>query len=161
MGPVKSALSETANSFAFRVTGLVRILDFAMTKCWPFSSQMAKGRAMAKRLTPSRAIRKHCLWCANGSAHEVRFCLAETCPSWPLRFGKRVKGISPLKVIRKRCVDCSAFNMAEVLRCQFEDCSLFEYRFGHNPRKKGQGPKRPAFLPKTISTAAVSALQGG
>lgn len=115
------------------------------------------------KLTPLKAIRKHCLWCANGSAHEVRVCPAETCPTWRLRFGKRIKGISSLKTIRKRCLDCSTFNAAEVRRCQFEDCPLFEYRLGHNPRLKGwQGgyaKKSPAVVP-TPFPRAVSAPSG-
>lgn len=108
-------------------------------------------------LTPLKAIRKYCLWCANGSAKEVRLCPAETCAFWRLRFGKGIKGISNLKTIRKKCLDCSAFSPPGVRNCPVTDCDLFMYRFGHNPRKKGQGPKRPLFLPSTISTRADSA----
>src|SRR5215471_16658608 len=35
-------------------------------------------------MSPLEAIRAKCLDCA-GSAHEVRCCVALTCPSWPFR----------------------------------------------------------------------------
>jgi hypothetical protein len=39
--------------------------------------------------TPLRGIRQNCLWCCNGSAHEVAVCAAEACPTWPFRFGHK------------------------------------------------------------------------
>jgi hypothetical protein len=39
-------------------------------------------------LPPLAAIRAKCLDCCAGSAHEVRLCVAMTCPSWPFRTGK-------------------------------------------------------------------------
>src|ERR1035437_91181 len=40
-------------------------------------------------LTPLQAIRKKCLWCCIGSAHEGALCPAKACPSWPFRFGHK------------------------------------------------------------------------
>jgi hypothetical protein len=34
------------------------------------------------------ALRRRCLDCCAGSAQEVRYCVAKTCPSWPFRMGK-------------------------------------------------------------------------
>jgi hypothetical protein len=39
-------------------------------------------------MPPLVAIRAKCLDCCAGSAHEVRLCVAKTCPSWPFRTGK-------------------------------------------------------------------------
>ena len=39
-------------------------------------------------MSPMEAIRAKCLDCCAGSAHEVRCCVAMTCPSWPFRMGK-------------------------------------------------------------------------
>src|SRR5262245_57478176 len=35
----------------------------------------------------AEAIRAKCLDCCAGSAQEVRYCVAVTCPSWPYRMG--------------------------------------------------------------------------
>jgi hypothetical protein len=39
--------------------------------------------------TPLRAVRLACLECCNGSANEVRQCVATSCPLWTFRFGHR------------------------------------------------------------------------
>jgi hypothetical protein len=39
-------------------------------------------------MSPTEAIRAHCLDCCAGSADEVRRCMALRCPSWPFRMGK-------------------------------------------------------------------------
>jgi len=39
-------------------------------------------------MSPTQALRAHCLDCCAGSPHEVRNCTAEKCPSWPFRMGK-------------------------------------------------------------------------
>lgn len=41
-----------------------------------------------ERMTAQKAIRANCLECANGSAHEVRFCTDVICPLWPFRMGR-------------------------------------------------------------------------
>ena len=41
-----------------------------------------------EQLSPMQAIRARCLDCCGGSPHEVRYCAAVTCPSWPFRTGK-------------------------------------------------------------------------
>lgn len=46
---------------------------------------MAMGH---EQLSPMAAIRAKCLDCCAGSVHEVRLCVAMTCPSWPFRTGK-------------------------------------------------------------------------
>ena len=38
-------------------------------------------------MSPTAAIRAHCLDCCGGSSDEVRKCTAARCPSWPFRMG--------------------------------------------------------------------------
>src|SRR5262249_13596457 len=45
--------------------------------------------AEATSATPLGAARRHCLWCCNSSANEVRLCPAKACPLWAFRFGHR------------------------------------------------------------------------
>ena len=40
-----------------------------------------------ERMSPIEAIRAKCLDCCAGSPHEVRLCVATSCPSWPFRTG--------------------------------------------------------------------------
>jgi hypothetical protein len=63
---------------------------------------------------PLKAVRKHCLWCCNGSFAEVKLCAAKSCPLWPFRHGHRPpdsRGAAflgtSLRAIRRRCIDCS------------------------------------------------------
>jgi hypothetical protein len=42
-----------------------------------------------QNITPLKAVRRHCLECCNGSAHEVSLCAAKSCPLWPFRFGRK------------------------------------------------------------------------
>lgn len=56
---------------------------------------MAEGRGQASTVRkkyriplPLKTIRKKCLECVCGSAHEVKFCQLSNCPSWPYRFGR-------------------------------------------------------------------------
>lgn len=42
---------------------------------------------MEKSLTPIRAIRKYCLGCMNGSAHEVKLCPVDYCELFEYRLG--------------------------------------------------------------------------
>jgi len=37
--------------------------------------------------SPMEVIRAKCLDCCAGSAQEVRYCVAASCPSWPYRMG--------------------------------------------------------------------------
>lgn len=102
--------------------------------------------AMSKRLSPLRAIRKHCLWCANGSFEVVRECNADgLCPLHPLRMGRAVKGISPLKTIRAKCLECVE-SPKEVRECTGQIltgdfCPLHEYRFGRSNRPLSKDEK--------------------
>lgn len=41
-----------------------------------------------KKLTPIKAIRKYCLDCSAGSAHEVKRCPITDCPLYPYKLGK-------------------------------------------------------------------------
>lgn len=41
-----------------------------------------------QRMSALDASRRKCLDCCADSTHEVRLCVAITCPSWPLRMGK-------------------------------------------------------------------------
>jgi hypothetical protein len=49
------------------------------------------GTVVSRHKTPSplKAIRRHCLWCCNGSLQEVRLCPAKTCPLWAFRDAKK------------------------------------------------------------------------
>jgi hypothetical protein len=113
-------------------------------------------------LPPLEAIRKHCLWCCNGSAHEVNLCAAKACPLWMYRYGKKPtadmleeagdalmypvedgttvadffeKGGTRLKAIKRRCLDCSGGSKADVRDCQHVACDLHPFRFGRNPNR--------------------------
>lgn len=93
-------------------------------------------------LTPLQAIRQKCLWCCDGSAHEVALCPAEACPSWPFRFGRKptaeiIAGdtLSVLKSIKGKCLDCSGGSKSEVRNCAFTDCALHPFRQGKNPNR--------------------------
>ena len=113
-------------------------------------------------LTPLRAIRNKCLWCCNGSAHEVALCPAKACPSWSFRFGHKpteeviaeqrdtplhplewrmtasefqAARHSALKAIKRKCLDCSGASKAEVRNCAFVDCALHIFRRGTNPNR--------------------------
>jgi hypothetical protein len=103
--------------------------------------------------TPLKAVRLACLECSNGSALEVRECVATSCPLWTFRFGrrpgaedkaavagkpvypleKRLTGTSGLKAVRRRCVDCAGGTDAAVRACTVSACPLFPYRLGRNP----------------------------
>ena len=116
----------------------------------------------AAALSPLQAIRKKCLWCCLGSAHEVALCPAKACPSWPFRFGHKpsheliaeqgdtllyplewrmtaaafhAARHSPLKAIRRKCFDCSGASKSEVKNCAFNDCALHIFRQGKNPNR--------------------------
>jgi len=57
-------------------------------------------------LSPMAVIRAKCLDCCGGSPHEVRLCVAATCPSWPFRLGKNPWRAAPseeqLEAMRER-----------------------------------------------------------
>jgi hypothetical protein len=128
----------------------------------------ASGRKWSARqgdsnsLTPLQAIRQKCLWCCNGSAHEVALCPAKACPSWSFRFGHKptdeiiaeqgdtllhplelpmragefhARGHSGLNAIKRKCLDCSGASKAEVRNCVFKDCALHPFRQGKNPNR--------------------------
>jgi hypothetical protein len=103
--------------------------------------------------TPLRAVRRHCLECCNGSHHEVRNCVATSCPLWIFRHGRRPgaeekvaagerqtypiernsTGTSALRGIRRRCLDCAGNRDPDVRACAFNDCALHPFRLGRNP----------------------------
>ena len=110
--------------------------------------------------SPLKAVRRHCLWCCNGSSNEVALCPATRCPLWPLRFGKRptpeiLAEVPPLdgypledetsarevaqgsrtKAIRRRCLDCSGYSTQEGKSCKFTTCDLYPYRLGKSPNR--------------------------
>ena len=57
-----------------------------------------------KNPSPIKAIRKHCLECSSGSAHEVKNCIITDCPLYPFRLGKNPnrKGIGNQKPVFKK-----------------------------------------------------------
>jgi hypothetical protein len=90
-------------------------------------------------MSPLKSIRKHCLFCMNGSSQFVKECPAPSCPLYELRLGKSVKGVRPLKQIRSMCRECveTANDIAE---CDGEfltgdTCPIHAYRFGKKPKK--------------------------
>lgn len=117
--------------------------------------QEGRSKMQSKKLTPLKAIRKHCLWCMREQSNEVKLCpeSAKPCPLWKLRFGRGVKGVSALKQIRLRCFDCSGGSPQEIRNCKFSPefgigdvpwiryCDLWVYRDGHNPSLKGKRGK--------------------
>jgi hypothetical protein len=100
-------------------------------------------------LTPLQAVRQKCLWCCNGSAHEVALCDAQACPSWPFRFGRKPTAEiiadqgdtvlrppeSALHAIKRKCLDCSGASKSEVRNCALKDCALHPFRQGKNPNR--------------------------
>jgi len=91
-----------------------------------------------KRLTPIKAIRARCIFCSNNQFDEIKNCLVPECPLFPLRFGRRVKGISSLRSIRKYCYGCGEGTAFDIKNCEITDCSLYQLRFGKNPALKGK-----------------------
>lgn len=106
-------------------------------------------------LTPLEAVRRKCLWCCNGSTHEVALCPARACPSWAFRFGRKPTAeiiadqgntlLHPLEwrktaadfhadrhpalhAIKRKCLDCSGASKSEVRNCAFTDCALHPFR---------------------------------
>jgi hypothetical protein len=113
------------------------------------------------RVTPLRAVRRHCLWCCNGNPNEVRLCVSKSCPLWPFRLGHRPTaefktevgdrvlhpaerqitgkafhdaGGTTLRAIRLRCLGCSGASPYEVAGCRHTDCDLHAFRFGKATR---------------------------
>jgi hypothetical protein len=122
--------------------------------------QGANSEGDAKSVGPLRALRRHCLWCCNGSAQEVKLCPAMSCPLWPFRLGHRpapeakaaaadIKlypferpgrgvefhdtGGTALKAIRRRCIDCSGGSQIAANACTVSECDLHPFRKGKNP----------------------------
>jgi len=55
------------------------------------------------------AIRKHCLWCCNGSSREVELCIEGDCPLHRYRFGRQPESAikrprSPAQIEAARCL---------------------------------------------------------
>lgn len=92
----------------------------------------------ATKITPLRAIRRHCLAC-NSTAQEVRLCPAETCSLFKHRLGMG-RG-RYLKAIRAKCVDC-AENVTVIRNCPTPDCNLYIFRMGINPYRIGTRPRK-------------------
>jgi hypothetical protein len=120
----------------------------------------------SKSNSPLQAARRHCLWCCDGCASEVRLCAATNCPVHPFRLGRRPtadevaaiahrnvlpfedeitqdefhrQGATALRAIRRRCLDCSGYRVKQMRECQFANCSLWPFRFGKNPNRALSG----------------------
>lgn len=133
-------------------------------------------------LTPLQAIRQKCLWCCEGSSHEVALCPAKPCPSWPFRFGHKPTDEiiavqantllhplersmtaaefhagrhSPLKAIQRKCLDCSGASKSEVRNCPFNDCALHPFRQGKNPNRM-YSPEERARRAEFLATLKTS-----
>jgi len=86
-------------------------------------------------MTPLKAIRRHCLWCANDQAHEVNLCASARCLLHPYRFGRMpdMPDPSPLGAIRGKCLDCVGGSFQDVTTCTTASCTLHAFRLGKNP----------------------------
>src|SRR5262245_24278640 len=136
--------------------------------------------------TPLTAVRRHCLWCCNGSFVEVKLCRAKVCPLWPFRHGRRPterdksevadRRLHPQecdltghdfqgtarRAIRLRCLDCSGNSHVEVRTCKFgsdrpEPCTLHPYRLGQNPNIKRSEEWKAAAAERLGFARAVAA----
>ena len=58
---------------------------------WDYRTGHRPKGYKAKR-TPLKALRAYCLWCCQGSRHEVRLCPVTDCPLWPWRRGQSRTG---------------------------------------------------------------------
>jgi len=94
-------------------------------------------------MTPIKALRKYCVWCAN-QPKEADLCPAIGCPLHLFRHGRkpRNKPYTVLKAIRLRCLNCSD-GSENVKRCEFNGkiddlCDLYTYRLGKNPVYQGR-----------------------
>lgn len=67
--------------------------DGAIEKCFLFPYRMGKRPTVRAEYTPIRSIRKHCLYCCNGSFNLVKECTVADCALFTYRFGKRPKGV--------------------------------------------------------------------
>jgi hypothetical protein len=146
--------------------------------------QGANSEGDAKSVGPLRALRRHCLWCCNGSAHEVKLCPAMSCPLWAFRFGHRpaaeekaaaaevklyplerasmgaeflAKGGTTLKAIRRRCLDCSGGSQVAANACAASDCDLHPFRKGKNPNFKISEERRFRLAESLAATRAKMA----
>jgi hypothetical protein len=143
------------------------------------AQDMQPATEAATTPTPLRAVRLACLECCNGSALEVRECVATSCPLWTFRFGRRpstedkaavvaagrpvypiekcLTGASGLKAIRRKCIDCSGGTDGAVRSCTVSACPLFEFRFGKNPNIR-RTPERKEADSRRLALLRASAL---
>jgi hypothetical protein len=72
-----------------------------------------------KRLSPLKAIKKHCLDCSGGSRHELQNCVIPDCPLYPYRLGRNSarKGIggSPKLMNPKTTTQVESFDQGTAL----------------------------------------------
>ena len=91
-------------------------------------------------MTPSRAIRLHCLDCCQTRA-EVLLCGGTACALYPYRTGKKTQpGLPRLRAIRVTCLGCVCGSTKEVRTCTAGPsgagyrCPLWQYRSGKTGR---------------------------
>ncbi len=78
-----------------------------------------------KRMSPLKALRARCIDCCGGSPHEVRLCVAVTCPSWPFRMGA-----NPFRTKRVLSDEERARNAAQLRRARQIDVPEREVALG-------------------------------
>ena len=64
------------------------------------------------------------------------------------KMNKNIESLTPLQSIREYCRQCSAYSPKEIKLCPISGCPLYPLRFGRNPKRKGVGPSKPAFINK-------------
>jgi hypothetical protein len=65
----------------------------AQTHTYEYLLAGKRIRVENKSITPTRAIRIHCIDCSGGSMADARNCEIETCPLWPYRMGKNPRSL--------------------------------------------------------------------
>jgi hypothetical protein len=100
-----------------------------------FGGIMANVVEIEQKLTPRRAIRKHCIDCVGG-ASEVRDCQGDKLFDGPCLFYRyrMGRGRPSVRLIRKHCLWCMGGSWKLVKECPSKTCPFLAYRLGKNPK---------------------------
>ena len=111
-------------------------------------------------MTPGEAIRKFCVECVGGIAHEVPTCSGDRCLNGgcdkkgvclfhPYRMGR---GRPSVRLIRKICLWCMGDDVNFVRECWTPTCALHPFRMGRNPARIGKGGIGKRFVSAQMQT---------